>query len=362
MNMSPRTGLLAAGGLILVLCTWLASFFIAQTPGAVFDGPILERQTPQPPGETVAYTVEEGMSAEQVGADLERLGVIRSGRQFQVLAALMGVHNKLSAGDYELRKNSAVPSVVLELTVQESVPVVRMTFPEGIRIEEMAAIVERSGFATEQAFLAAVRQARVPEPFAAAFPPGATLQGYLFPDTYIIPREADAAFLVAKMMETLEERFTPELRQAAAARGLNTHEVLTLAAIVEREAVLEEERPIIASVFLNRLKDGIKLDADPTVQFALAEDPANVDRYGYWKKELTLEELKVASPYNTYANAGLPPGPIANPGLSSIRAVVMPAQTNYYYFVADAIKGDGSHAFAATLEEHEANRIRVGNR
>ena len=128
--------------------------------------------------------------------------------------------------------------------------------------------------------------------------------------------------------------------------------MITLASIVEREAVKPEERPLIASVFFNRLKVGMPLQADPTVQFALANDPLNVEKYGYWKKDLSLADLDVDSPYNTYKNMGLPPGPIACPGLDSIRAVLRPAQTNYLFFVA---KDDGSHVFAETLEEHLRN-------
>ncbi|HWQ28370.1 MAG TPA: endolytic transglycosylase MltG, partial [Dehalococcoidia bacterium] len=133
---------------------------------------------------------------------------------------------------------------------------------------------------------------------------------------------------------------------------LTPWQVVTLASIVEREARVPEERPLIASVFLNRLRLGIPLQADPTVQYALANDPANVEAFGYWKSELTVDDLRLDSPYNTYVYVGLPPGPICNPGLDAIRAVLRPAQTNYLFFVA---KPDGSHAFAETLEEHERN-------
>jgi UPF0755 protein len=128
--------------------------------------------------------------------------------------------------------------------------------------------------------------------------------------------------------------------------------VITLASIVEREAVVASERPLIAAVFLNRLRAGIPLQADPTVQYAIAADPASVATYGWWKKELTLDDLKVDHPYNTYVHAGLPPGPIASPGLDAVEAVVRPASTNYLFFVS---RNDGTHVFAETLEEHERN-------
>ena len=140
-------------------------------------------------------------------------------------------------------------------------------------------------------------------------------------------------------------------------QSLSLFEVVTLAAIVEREAVVAEERPLIAGVFLNRLRLGIPLQADPTVQFALTTVPGNVEQYGYWKQGITLDDLAFDSPYNTYVYAGLPPGPIANPGLSSIEAVIRPATTEFLFFVA---KGDGSgeHVFAETLEEHLQNVAR----
>ena len=137
------------------------------------------------------------------------------------------------------------------------------------------------------------------------------------------------------------------------------HTVVTLASIVEREARLAEERPIIAAIFLKRLRQGMPLEADPTVQYALGSDPQSVAAYGYWKKDLTQRDLEVDSPYNTYRRTGLPPGPIANPGLDAITAVIRPAQTNYLYFVA---KEDGSHAFAETLEEHLRNIELYGGR
>ena len=155
-----------------------------------------------------------------------------------------------------------------------------------------------------------------------------------------------------RMLAAFDAQATPELRQAIQASGLSLHEAVTLASIVEREAVLPEERPIIASVFLNRLRLGMPLEADPTVQYALASDPASVERFGFWKQGLTTEDLQVDSPYNTYVNGGLPPGPIANPGLASLEAVAHPAQTSYLYFVA---RNDGSHVFAETLEEHLRN-------
>ncbi|MDH4208981.1 MAG: endolytic transglycosylase MltG, partial [Anaerolineae bacterium] len=184
-------------------------------------------------------------------------------------------------------------------------------------------------------------------------PEGASssLEGYLFPETYRIPADYDAAAVLDLLLITFGERFSPEMRQAAADKGLTVHEVVTLASIVEREAVLPEERPIIASVYLNRLAQGMYLQSDPTVQYALGYQE-ETDQW--WKIPMSLEEdVQVDSPYNTYMYPGLPPGPLCSPGLASIEAVLEPAETPYFFFFS---KFDGSHAFAETYEEHLRNQ------
>ncbi|MEE9286378.1 MAG: endolytic transglycosylase MltG, partial [Dehalococcoidia bacterium] len=184
--------------------------------------------------------------------------------------------------------------------------------------------------------------------------PSTPLEGYLLPATYFYRRSDKAEDVIQQMREAMNKSFTEELRSEALNQGLTMHGVLTLASIIEREAKVPEERPIMAQVFLKRLRLGIPLEADPTVQYALANDPESVAEFGYWKAELTVEDLEIDSPYNTYRLFGQPVGPIAAPRLDSIRAVIEPAGTNYLYFVATGDE-DGSHAFAETLEEHEQN-------
>jgi UPF0755 protein len=157
---------------------------------------------------------------------------------------------------------------------------------------------------------------------------------------------------VLTMLESLSTRLTPELRAEAEAQGLTIHQVLTLASIVEREAVLPEERELVASVYRNRMEDDMPLQADPTVQYAITARPGSVVEFGYWKRQLSLQDLQYDSTYNTYVKSGQPPGPIACPGIESIVAVIRPARTNFLFFVA---KNDGSHAFSETFEEHQAN-------
>ncbi|MGI8925697.1 MAG: endolytic transglycosylase MltG [Tepidiformaceae bacterium] len=354
----PWTVAVALG--LVPVALLVASYCIAGTPAAVLDGRIVALQPPPATGAPVAYTLAEGRSAGEIGADLERKGVIRSGRQFQVLVSLMGLQQRLSAGDYVLNSGSSALSVIDAITVRASGPVLRVTFPEGIRLEEMATIAEKSGFGTANDFLEAVAGASLPADFAASLPLGASLQGYLFPDTYFLPVGSDAVDLVAEMIKTLDSRFAPPLKAAVRARGLTLHQALTLASIVEREAAIAAERPIMAGVFYNRLDEGDLLGADPTVQFAVALDPASVARFGYWKKELTIDDLQHASPYNTRRFAGLPPGPITNPGLASIEAAARPTETKFYYFVANAKAADGSHVFAETEAGHLRNQAEFG--
>ena len=359
--MSVHARITAVAIVALMLTIWIASYFIARSPDMALDGLLDPRAETSNDRATVSYTLVQGSTASVVGKELEELGVVRSGFQFRVLAELMGVENRLAAGDHILLKNSAVPNVIRDLTVVGGVfDVVRVTFPEGIRIEEMAIRAEEAGIGTRQEFLDAAAVAPLPEDFLIGKPEGSDLQGYLFPDTYIFPVGANATSLVAEMIATLDRRFDEEMRAAVRAQGLTLHQALTFASIVEREAVLREERPLIASVFLNRFAIGMKLDADPTTQFAAALDPVSVLEFGYWKTELSLADLANPSPYNTYQNPGLPPGPITNPGVASIDAVAHPATTNYFYFVADAIKADGSHAFAETLDQHNVNVSTVG--
>jgi UPF0755 protein len=346
--------------ILVTAAVLLGSALIADSP-SILDRPGGEPLQSTWRNDTVSYTVQEGATAEQVANELEVLGVIRSARQFESLVRLMGVQDNLSAGEYVFHLGSPVTAVVDGLLVRPGPPQISVTFPEGMRIEEMAEILEENGIGIAEQFIFAAQNAQLPPGLAAALPPAETLpenqrlQGYLFPDTYFVAVDSTPAELVRRMIEEMNDTFSNELREGAVARGLTTHEVLTLASIVEREAVLDEERALIAGVFLNRIVAGDLIGADPTVQFTVALDPASVEAFGYWKEELTFEDLQIQSPYNTRLLPGLPPGPICNPSLASIEAVINAEQTDFYYFVADAVAGDGSHRFAVTEAEHLNN-------
>jgi UPF0755 protein len=330
----------------------LAAWLVSVIPSAVLQDEPSLAVLPTPSGtDVVSVEVAPGESASDVGRQLEDAGVIESARLFRILVALMGVENQMVAGRYEFDRGMPTLQVIGRLRQGVTMPLT-MTVPEGLRSEEVAQVVERAGIVKAGDFQRALASTVYDFPFLSERPPGAGLEGYLFPATYGFSRGVTAEEVVRRMLAAFDAQVTPELRQATEASGLTLHEAVTLASIVEREAVRPEERPIIASVFLNRLRLGMPLEADPTVQYALGNDPASVESFGYWKTGLTTEDLQVDSPYNTYVNGGLPPGPIANPGLASLEAVAHPAQTSYLYFVA---RNDGSHVFAETLEEHLRN-------
>jgi len=312
-----------------------------------------ELNQPAGEGETVVFTVQPGETTAMVATRLAKEGLIHDAELFSLYMRYQGLDRGLEAGDYELSPSMTIPQIAERLQRAQAEEVV-VTVPEGWRMEQIAALLDRESVLPGREFLALAREGDFDYPFLRDRPPGASLEGYLFPDTYRLPVGAEASDLIKRMLENFDRRVTPQMRQDAAAQGLTLFEVVTLASIVEREGVVKEELPLIASVYRNRLERGMKLDADPTVQYALGFQP---DTGQWWKSPLQLEEYaQVNSPYNTYLHPGLPPGPICNPGLAAIEAVIYPAQSDYLFFVRNGVANDGSHVFAKTLEEHERNR------
>jgi UPF0755 protein len=298
-----------------------------------------------------AFIVEMGEPAGTVSANLEREGLVTDGNLFKRLLVYLGIDQKIEAGEYYLRPNMTMEEIAFELQRGRSRSVT-VTIPEGWRAEQIAQALESQELVDAQRFIEAVQRGGQNYGFLRDRPPGtsSSLEGFLFPDTYQIPAYADVATVLDIMLGDFDTRVTPELRSAIASLGKTLYEVVTVASIVEREAVLAEERPVIASVYLNRLKKGMYLQADPTVQYAKGYDEGSGR---WWAHMLQEEAATVESPYNTFLNPGLPPGPICNPGLAAIEAVVYPAQEEYLFFYS---KGDGSHAFAVTYEEHLQNQ------
>jgi UPF0755 protein len=294
------------------------------------------------------FTIAPGEGVATLSARLEQAGLVRDADAFRAYLIYSGLDTSIQAGEYRL--NPALTSMQIAQRLQDATPAqVKFVILPGWRMEEVAASLSRSGLdITPDEFLAVARDPRAGADF---LPAGASAEGFLFPDQYTLPRAMRAEQLVDLLVNHFALALTPEMRDGFARQGLNVYEAVTLASIVQREAVEEDEQPVIASVFLNRLEAGMHLGADPTVQYALGLDP---DTNSWWKSPLLLDDLTIDSPYNTYANTGLPPGPIASPSLSALQAVASPAQTTYYFFRARC-DGSGRHAFAETFEEQLEN-------
>ena len=224
--------------------------------------------------------------------------------------------------------------------------------PEGLRLIEVGQILHDAEVVDIQDWQDTLSQDWLHIAISSK-PPGSSLLGYLLPASYPFREGTTAKVAIKSMLDAFSEQVSPELMILAGENGMTLHEVVTLASIVEREVVLIEEMPIVASVFINRLNQDILLGADPTVQFAVS-NAESVEKYGWWKSYLDFDDLEVVSPYNTYLNLGLPPGPIANPGVAAIEAVIKPADTDYIYFVASP-ECDGSHLFSSSYSGHLRN-------
>jgi UPF0755 protein len=297
------------------------------------------------------FVVEPGSSVALVGQRLEAQGLIRDGELFRIYMRLNGLDAGLKAGTFTLRPNMSIEQIALALQRSQSNEV-QVTIPEGYRREEIADLLQQQIGVSADEFKRLTARARdYSYPFLQGLPDDATLEGYLFPDTYRLPENPTAQDVVLRMLDNFQDKAGALLAQAAQ-QNKTTRDIVTMASIVEREAVIASERPMIASVYWNRLNIGQPLQADPTTQYALGYQP---DQQTWWKKGLTLDDLRYEDPtgFNTYVNPALPPGPIASPGLSSLQAALQPAQSNFYYFVA-ACNGDGSHQFSVTFDEHRS--------
>lgn len=285
--------------------------------------------------------IPAGVGTKTIGARLIEAGVVRDELTYRAALWLSGDARRLKAGQYRFDRPMTAREVLAKIARGE-VDVVSVTFPEGLTIREMAAVFESAGFGPAQAFVDSAQEASL---IAAIDSEATDLEGYLFPDTYTVARGSDASRLVRLMVARFEEVLTPELRAESQARGLSIRELVTLGSLIEKETARPDERPLVASVYANRLKIRMGLQCDPTVIYAL-------QRAGAFTGNLRRDDLAFDSPYNTYRYAGLPPGPIAAPGRGSLEAAARPAEADYLYFVS---RNDGSHEFARTLAEHNRN-------
>ncbi len=298
----------------------------------------------------VEFVVNSGENASVVSNRLAEMGLVADPNLLRLYMRYRGVDDDIEAGNFTLNKAMTIP--VLADTLTKARPdEIQLRVWEGWRVEQVAeALATQPGLTFNRSeFLGFIAPGGLrPTNFAflADLPPTASLEGFLFPDTYRFLPGTTATEVLTRFLLEFDTQVTPQLRADATARGLTLYQVVTLASIIEREAVHDEERPVIASVYLNRLDLNMNLEADPTTQYAIA-GPDN------WWPPLNLDPRTVDNPYNTYIYSSLPPGPIANPGLSSIRAVIYPAQTDYLFFRA---KCDGSqyHNFSVNYEQHVA--------
>lgn len=302
-------------------------------------------------GDLVSFKVQEGETTASIAQRLADQGLVPNALLFRLWVQVKGAEGKLQAGDYQLRRGMSMDELIDALRAAKAKDVA-VTFIEGQRLEEFAEALDRANTGIDaKRFLELAQHGTFTYDFLEDKPPSASLEGYLFPDTYrIIPGKTTPEELLHQMLKRFGDSVTPQIREQARKNGLTIYQLVTIASIVEREAQVKEERPRIAAVYENRLRAGECLCADPTVQYALGKP-------GNWWPVLQDQAAKLApsSPYNTYTHGGLPPGPIANPGLASLKAAADPEKTDYMYFVRDDIANDGSHRFARTLVEHQAN-------
>lgn len=331
----------------LGVCAWQgwAWWSWAQSP------PKLERSSNTAAEKAIQIQIPSGTAAQQIGNDLEAAGLIRSSHAWKLWSYWKRLHDReggFKAGTYKLSPNQPLPVIAEKIWTGE-VMQLSFTIPEGWSLQQMATYFESLGYFKAQDFLAAATQ--IPKDTYPWLPDGLPhLEGFLYPDTYQLPSDrVSPQQIIKQMLNRFEQVALPVYQQGQKQTKLNLFQWVTLASIVEKEAVIPAERPRIAGVFTGRLQRGMKLETDPTVEYGLgirqtADQP------------LTFAQVKTASPYNTYLNPGLPPTPIASPGLASLKAALNPENTDYLFFVA---RYDGTHFFSKTIEAHEAAKVAI---
>jgi len=285
-------------------------------------------------GQSGIFVVRHGASLAEVASELQKRGFINNKYLFVVWTELLGYSKKIKSGEYRISP-SMPPVNILAILTKGTVITHTVTIPEGYTMEQIAHLLEDKGIVSGRQFLQLCKDPKIVAGYGVK---GQSLEGYLYPDSYQFSRGLSPKKVIDVMVKRFRQMVGPYMVRIRE-KGMTLHEVVTLASMVEKETGLARERPLIARVFLNRLKRGMRLESDPTVIYGIADFNGN----------LTRKDLTRRTPYNTYVIKGLPPGPIANPGIDSIRAVLYPAKSSYLYFVS---RNDGSHYFSRTLAEH----------
>lgn len=339
-----RKGGKAAGTWKRVLLGLLVLLAVLLVPVAMLGWSWWKLQRPYQgyPGAQKIVEVEPGMDAGQILERLQQEGILTDAGLARSYLIYFMDDPAIQAGEYRFRGPLTTPEV-LQMLVQGRVLTHSITIIEGLTMEEIADQIARAGYGRREAFLDLMRS---PELVADLDPEAPDLEGYLFPETYSFARDVDERTIIQTLVKTFRERFEKGVRPRLDRNpGRTVRQLVTLASIVEKEAQVAAERPLIAAVYQNRLDRGIGLAADPTVVYALK-------RSGRWNGNIRKDDLRMDSPYNTYRYAGLPPGPICSPGLASLVAASEPADVPYLYFVS---RNDGTHVFAESLSEHNQN-------
>ena len=294
-------------------------------------------QPANPGNSKVRFVVPPGATFHEIADTLHRTGLIDSVTVFDLYARYRHLDRNVQAGAYELSRNLNMIQILTAL--QTAVPdEIFVTIPEGYTIKKTAALLDTGGVIKGSDYTALAVQGKFNYDFLKDLPPGASLEGFLFPDTYLVPRAGTAKDLITLQLDNFKRLWTDTRQSEAAARKLNPLQVVTIASLIEREARFQEDRPLVASVIYNRLAAGWPLQIDATVLYAK----------GVWQSSVTIDDRRINSPYNTYLHAGLPPGPIANPGLKALDAALQPADTGYFFYLSDP---QGHNHYAKTNEE-----------
>lgn len=358
---------LCMAGILLALAAWWLPQQASQVFGppspalssiqrSIYAARLVAQQSsltqPRQPGASLRpFEVQLGEPASSVIDRLYAEGFIENPDALRTYLQYRGLDTTLQAGEYTI--GPGMSPVQIAQAMQDATPThVRFGILPGWRLEEIAAALPTSGLAfTPQEFLAAAQVSSPSYIVPFEIPAQASVEGLLYPDMYRLPRDINPQEFIQIAMDNIALKLSPELLAGFDNQGLSPYQAVTLASIVEREAIVDEEMALIASVFINRLAAGMKLDSDPTTQYALG---FNTAQNTWWTNPLSAQDLQIDSPYNTYLYPGLPPGPIANPGLAALQAVAAPAQSPYYYFRA-LCDDSGKHVFAETFEQHLQN-------
>ncbi len=344
---SQRGGLSTPTRIILIILGMMIVFTLALI---IYAGGLGGQS--KDPDDTTMITLEvpEGSTTDDIGDMLEKEGIVESANAFKLFSVYKKYDGRFQAGVYALSPsmtNEAIAKILASGKTNE----ITFTIPEGFTEYDVAEKLAQEGLVDEKEFTDLLETGDFSEefPFLKDAQKGKhKLEGYLFPDTYVVPANATGDDIITAMLTRYQEVFTDDLRQRADELGYTENEIVVIASLIEKEAQVDEERPTVASVIYNRLKDGMPLQIDATVQYVLSLD-------GEIKEDLLYSDTEIDSKYNTYQNDGIPPGPICSPGEASIQAALYPEETDYFYYVLSD-KLDGTHAFSADEEEFEKNK------